>query len=599
MRALRLLVAAWVGAIGLPPYSFAELIFDGSEFQINTYTTGPQSGPGARSVARSANGNFVVVWQSYDEDSYLDIRAQRYYRAGAVAGSEFQVNTFTTSNQRDPAVSAAADGSFVVVWQSFSADGSGFGIQGQRYDSTGAAAGTEFRVNTYTTSIQFHPAIAAAADGSFIVVWNSFQNDAPGVYCQRYNSTGGAAGTEFQVNTHTAYTQYGAAVFAAPDSSFVVVWDGVGQDGDSLSVQGQRYDSAGAAAGSEFQVNTYTTSAQRRPAVSGAADGSFVVVWDSFGQVGLDTSVHGQRYTSAGVAAGSEFQVNTYTSSGPRRPAVSVAADGGFVVVWDSYGQDGGGSGVQGQRYDSAGVAIGTEFQVNTYTTGFQGYSTSIAADAAGDFVVVWESSEQDGNSEGMFGQRLCQDTDSNSVCDSDVPAECSPSPAAGCLSGAKASFQLKKSDDDARDQIKWKLSRGGAFNQAALGDPATSRIYLLCIYDSTGNADSLVATLEIDPNANWTTKDPRGLQYKDKAGAEDGVTKAKLKTGDTGKTSLSIGAKGINIPMPAPAGDTAFFNQDTTVTVQLVNDQTPTCWTSAFMTAKTNDGTHFKATVP
>ena len=126
-----------------------------------------------------------------------------------------------------------------------------------------------------------------------------------------------------------------------------------------------------------------------------------------------------------------------------------------------------------------------------------------------------------------------------------------------------------------------------------------TLRTYSLCIYDSTGNTDSLVATLSIDPNAGWTSKDPKGYQYKDKTGAQDGVTKAKLKTGDAGKTSASIGAKGLNIPMPAPHSGTEFFDQDTTVTVQLVNNQTATCWTSSFTTAKKNDGVQFKATAP
>ena len=34
--------------------------------------------------------------------------------------------------------------------------------------------------------------------------------------------------------------------------------------------------------GSEFQVNTYTTSLQSRPSVSTAADGDFVVVWHHY-----------------------------------------------------------------------------------------------------------------------------------------------------------------------------------------------------------------------------------------------------------------------------------------------------------------------------
>ena len=48
-------------------------------------------------------------------------------------GLEFRVNTFTAGGQFNPQVSAAADGSFVVVWQSTGQDGDGNGIFGQRY----------------------------------------------------------------------------------------------------------------------------------------------------------------------------------------------------------------------------------------------------------------------------------------------------------------------------------------------------------------------------------------------------------------------------------------------------------------------------------
>ena len=65
---------------------------------------------------------------------------------------------------------------------------------------------------------------------------------------------------------------------------------------------------------------------------------------------------------------GTEFQVNTYTASHQLNPSVTSLSDGGFVVTWTSYGQDGSGSGVYGQRYTASGQASGNEFKINTYT---------------------------------------------------------------------------------------------------------------------------------------------------------------------------------------------------------------------------------------
>jgi hypothetical protein len=94
--------------------------------------------------------------------------------------------------------------------------------------------------------------------------------------------------------------------------------------------------------------------------------------------------VVGQLFDSSGAALGGEFQVNTYTTNVQAAQVIAIDGDGDFVVAWESIGQDGSGSGVFGQRYDSAGTALGAEFQVNTYTTNTQGYP-ALAADADGN----------------------------------------------------------------------------------------------------------------------------------------------------------------------------------------------------------------------
>jgi hypothetical protein len=87
-------------------------------------------------------------------------------------------------------------------------------------------------------------------------------------------------------------------------------------------------------------------------------------------------------------------------------------ANGDFVIAWVSSSlvgtpQDGDAAGIFGQRYNAAGVAQGAEFQVNTYTTGYQGAYVSVATDPGGNFVVVWPSRGQDGSGYGVFGQRF------------------------------------------------------------------------------------------------------------------------------------------------------------------------------------------------
>jgi hypothetical protein len=376
----------------------------GAEFQVNSYTTNAQRVP---AVASDANGNFVVVWESYGPDgSRSGVFAQRFSAVGLPQGSEFQVNSYTTNAQRAPAVASDANGNFVVVWSSGIQDGSAYGVFGQRFNAAGLPQGSEFQVNSYTTSWQGGPAVASDANGNFVVVWQSYGQDgsAFGVFGQRFNAAGLPQGSEFQVNSYTTSTQLDASVASAANGNFVVVWTSAGQDG-SYGVFGQRFHALGAPQGSEFQVNSYTTNAQRTPAVASDANGNFVVVWASRYQDGSGDGVFGQRFNAAGLPQGSEFQVSSYTAGDGSYPAVASDANGDFVVVWESYGRDGSQFGVFGQRFNAGGLPQDAEFQVNSYTTSWQ-TGSAVASDANGDFVVVWESYGQDGSHYGIFGQR-------------------------------------------------------------------------------------------------------------------------------------------------------------------------------------------------
>jgi len=326
--------------------------------------------------------------------------------AGPV-GPEFRVNSFRTGYQWNPSVAGMTDGGFVVTWGSERQDGSSFGVYGQRYDSAGNRVRKEFQVNTYTKSSQADPSVAGLSDGGFVVTWVSDGQDGSysGVYGQRYDSAGNRIGMEFQVNTHTNNYQLNPSVAGLSDGGFVVTWMSIHQDGSHYGVYGQRYDSAGNRVGNEFQVNTYTTSDQEFPSVAGLSDGGFVVIWQSYLQDGSSFGVYGQRYDSAGNRVGKEFQVNAYTTSYQGVPSVAGLNDGGFVVTWDSESQDGSLSGVYGQRYDTVGNRVRKEFQVNTYTTEAQSFP-SAARLSDGGFAVTWQSYGQDGDLRGVYGQR-------------------------------------------------------------------------------------------------------------------------------------------------------------------------------------------------
>jgi len=319
---------------------------------------------------------------------------------GTPLGTEFRVNTYTSSLQDHPSVGADGSGNFVITWHS--PQDPGYGVFAQRYSASGMPLGSEFHVNTYTTGQQLFADVAADASGNFVVVWMGNQQGPGRAFGQRYASSGTPLGGEFRATTNTSGVEGFPSVAADSSGNFVVVWEG-GLAITTYCICGQRFASSGAPLGPEFRVNTYTTGEQYDPSVAVDPAGNFVVVWRAVHD-GSNNGVFGQRYASNGAQLGAEFRVNTYTTNSQTTPAVSMDGSGNFVVVWYSQGQDGSGGGIFAQRFANSGAPAGTEFRVNTYTTNSQ-FRPDVATDGSGNFVVVW-SSYQGGSYDEVFGQR-------------------------------------------------------------------------------------------------------------------------------------------------------------------------------------------------
>lgn len=211
---------------------------------------------------------------------------------------------------------------------------------------------------------------------------------------------------DIQINTYINGDQRSPAVAANATGTFVAVWmseGGDGTDNDGWSIQGQRFTSAGVPAGDEFQINTYTVETQSLPAVAMDDAGDFIVVWQSEGSTGSDDndlSIQGQRFSSNGTPVGSEFQINSYIDSRQSLPTVAINGSGNAVVAWRSWGSSGSddsGYSIQAQRIASNGTLTGSEFQVNSYTANTQS-APSASINTDGNFVIVWESHGSPGN---------------------------------------------------------------------------------------------------------------------------------------------------------------------------------------------------------
>lgn len=169
----------------------------------------------------------------------------------------------------------------------------------------------------------------------------------------------------------------------------IIAWDDKKED--SYDIFAQRFNPKGYPFGKTIHVNDFKLNDQRVPKVAMDAEGNFVVVWQSYGQDRSGSGIFGQRFKANGEKVGNEFKVNTFVAGNQVKPAVAMSEEGDFVVIWESRGQDSSPKSIYGQRFDAEANPLGNEFKVNAQADGEQ-TDAQVVMDSQKNFIVSWES---------------------------------------------------------------------------------------------------------------------------------------------------------------------------------------------------------------
>ncbi len=286
----------------------------------------------------------------------------------------------------EPAVAMDdSDGAFVVVWSANNGETT-YEAFGQAFDSVGTKVGGEFLL---TSNSYDRPEvdIFLQSAGRFMAVWSEDLSMSGGpvseIHAQVYDGNGDTVGSELGL-VDTVFEIQTLAVAGQTNGDFVVAWSNYSDDADVYDVRFQKFASNGEPQTSAVVLNQIVDGDQGRDGIGVAADTSddFLVVWSGQNIDSDRTGVGGRRINSGGVAVGGEFQVNTYEPADQGAySGAKVAFDKGidqFLVTWASGpGQDIDNFAVMAQRIATDGSPAGTEFQVNTYENYAQGASTT------------------------------------------------------------------------------------------------------------------------------------------------------------------------------------------------------------------------------
>ena len=299
-------------------------------------------------VAMRGDGRFVVVWTE-QVPNHFRVLARRFGASGAPLGPPFRLTPNLQGNQRDPDVAMAANGSFVATWSSdhiatlrrHMPD-----ILARRFSSAGKPLGPEFLVNARTSEEQSLPRVAAAANGDFVIAWDSWMAEFYDVRMQRFAANGSRRGDEFSLETEyrSDLNEIQGAIAMAPDGGFMAVCtDYLGdldRDEDPsteqfpyLGIVGRRVAADGAFVGPPIHANAAVAGRQQRPDVSRRL-GGFFVVWESTGAAASSQGIFGRRLAPDGTPIGGDIRISAQYGEGP---VVALDAQGRGIVAWSEY----------------------------------------------------------------------------------------------------------------------------------------------------------------------------------------------------------------------------------------------------------------------
>jgi hypothetical protein len=301
----------------------------------------------------------------------------------------------------------------------------------------------------------------------------------------------------------------------------VVVWETDAYVGyGDLDIAGRRIGASGTLLSNEFFVNTYTTYAQRDPAVAVGPSGEFVVVWVSEYQV-EESDIFGQRFDRVGNPVGGEFLVNTHTPQRQVDPDVGIDAAGNFVVVWAH--SDCCRQGIFGRRFRADGTPDGPEFDIDDDSQATRS-GPVVSIDAEGGFLVAWTRGMPIQQS---VGGAFLAETMPSSVSFSGTDVFGRAYDAAGTPVGEQFLVNVETEGDQSgpaiaslssdRILIAWLNPSAGVVGRLfdATGTPGTSELFIAPVGTHPAEIDA-VATTDGQFVVSWTDDDVPGGSSRD-----------------------------------------------------------------------------------
>ncbi len=369
------------------------------DMTVNSVGAGDQFDP---LLAGRAGGAFVAVWRdnssTADGAGNYDVAMRGFTAGGCEAFDQRFVNPTTAGQQLAPAVDMAADGSFVVVWEDDNDLNGVFQIYARGFNADGSERFAVRTVNSVADGQQRNPAVAVAPDGRFVVAWEDDQdrNDEMQIWVRGFNADGSERFADRSVHADNIGSRLRPALAALADGGFLVAWEDDGDGNGSYQIHARGFGPTGAERLARLTVNSVADGQQRRPVIDADSGGGFVVLWQDDQENDGNYQIFARAFEAGGSQRFADLRVNSNAAGQHLAPALSVADSGAFVAVWQDDSDGNGSYQVRARAYTAAGAVHRAEWTANRFASGQQ-RAPAVFLEGTGPLVIAWED-DMDGN---------------------------------------------------------------------------------------------------------------------------------------------------------------------------------------------------------
>jgi large repetitive protein len=370
------------------------------------------------------------------------------------ASPEFATNRLESFNQGYQNVAVSKSGEILVVWLSRTADGNHTGMWAQWFSPQGEPMGGNLLLRS-SNAQNYFPLVAPGAHGGVLVLWSETRRtqvadwevlmggellpDGSWSLPPRYLTFLGSIRVRFasplpqggyaitllgsrpnrtedrtflvlvdkdlkvirgpsRVNATSRSIQEVGGLAVSPSGEFLVTWTQA-----ETTILAQLFSPAGRPLAPAFKVPEGRPVAQFAGAAAALGNEGYVIVWsEDDSETGIpDLAMRLLKLD--GTPRSSTLRLDPEVRF---RGFQEVAADasGNFVVVWQEGGPPDGSWDIWGRAYHPDGTPYGPKVRLNQHIDNDQ-TSPQVAFAPNGTFVAVWISSGQDGDRDGVYGR--------------------------------------------------------------------------------------------------------------------------------------------------------------------------------------------------